>query len=200
MLAEGIARRLAAETDLQIVGCAFSAREGIRTAERTFPDVVIVDCNLSDRDGCGAIDLVAVNPRTRVLMLTGRPDERLVASAIDAGCSGFLTKYADTAELIAAVRQLAAGESYIPAHLLSLLMPRLAANHQDLGEDLSSRERKVLELLATGAATTKIADELFVSVATVRNHVQRVLVKLSAHSKLEAVAIAVREGVIAQPR
>jgi DNA-binding NarL/FixJ family response regulator len=199
MFAEGIARQLGAETDLQIVGCAFSAREGIRKAESTRPHVAIVDCTLSDSDGCGAIELLAVNPSIRVLMLTGPQDERLVVSAIDAGCSGFLTKHADTAELIAAIRQLAAGESYIPSHLLSLLLPRLGTNHRDLGKDLSSREREVLELLATGAPTTKIADQLFVSVTTVRNHVQRILVKLSAHSKLEAVAIAVREGVIAQP-
>jgi DNA-binding NarL/FixJ family response regulator len=199
MFAEGIARQLAAETDLQIVGCAFSAREGIRRAESTRPDVAIVDCTLSDSDGCAAIELLAVDPGTRVLMLTGPQDERLVISAIDAGCSGFLTKHADTAELIAAVRQLATGESYIPSHLLSMLLPRLGTNHQDLGRDLSSREREVLELLATGAPTPKIANQLFVSVTTVRNHVQRILAKLGAHSKLEAVAIAVREGVIAPP-
>jgi len=199
MFAEGIARQLAAETDLHIVGCVFSAREGMRRAESTRPDVAIVDCTLSDSDGCTAIELLSVTPGIRVLMLTGPQDERMVVSAIDAGCSGFLTKHADTDELIAAVRQLAAGESYLPSRLLSRLLPRLGTNHHDLGRDLSSREREVLELLATGAPTTKIADELFVSVTTVRNHVQRILVKLGAHSKLEAVAIAVREGVIAQP-
>ncbi len=200
MFANSLERQLVAEPDLEIVGCAFNGRTGVRQAERTRPDVAIVDYCLPDGDGASvAIEILAVTPGTHVLMLTGMQDERLLMSAVDAGCTGFLTKDAETAELITAVRQLAAGESYVPSHLLSMLLPRAGAKRRDLGTDLSAREREVLELLATGAATSKIAAQLFVSVTTVRNHVQRILRKLSAHSKLEAVTIAVREGVIPQP-
>jgi DNA-binding NarL/FixJ family response regulator len=133
-------------------------------------------------------------------MVTGAADERLVISAIDAGCTGFLTKCAATAELVSAIRTLAAGEAYVPSSVLGTVLSRFGTADRGVGADVTKREREVLVLLATGASTTSVADQLFVSVNTVRNHVQRILLKLGAHSKLEGVAIAVREGVIERPR
>jgi DNA-binding NarL/FixJ family response regulator len=170
---------------------------GVRAAEQTRPDIAIVDYLLPDGDGVGAAtEILTVSPTTRILMLTGVHDEGLLRLAINAGCAGFLTKDAASAELVAAVRQVAAGEAYVPSHLLGTLLVRLSRTDQTLGHDLTKREREVLVLVASGTPTSDIAAQLFVSVNTVRNHVQRTLLKLSAHSKLEAVAIAVREGVI----
>ena len=132
-------------------------------------------------------------------MITGAPDDRLVMLAIDAGCTGFLTKLAATSELVSAVRLLAAGEAYIPSSLLGTVLSRLSSTEQALGADVTKREREVLALIATGASTASVVEQLFVSVNTVRNHVQRTLLKLGADSKLEGVAIAVREGVIERP-
>jgi DNA-binding NarL/FixJ family response regulator len=199
MFAESVARQLSAEHDLDIIASAGSVSSGVREAEKTRPDVAIVDYLLPDGDGVGATRaILAVSPDTRVLMVTGA-DDRLVMSAIDAGCSGFLTKCAATAELVSAVRTLAAGEAYIPSALLGTVLSRFGPAERGLGTDVTRREREVLVLLATGASTTSVADQLFVSVNTVRNHVQRILFKLGAHSKLEGVAIAVREGVIERP-
>lgn len=201
MFVDSLARHLRDQVDIEIVGCAFSATTGLDEAETTRPDVAIIAYGLPDRDGIKVTTaLRTACPDTRVLMLTGLRDERLAVDAFGAGCSGFLTKHADTAELVCAVRKLAAGESYVPSHLLACLLPHVDADDHDLGADLSSREREVLKLLATGTPTRAVADQLCVSVTTVRNHVQRILLKLSAHSKLEAVAIAVREGIIAQPQ
>jgi DNA-binding NarL/FixJ family response regulator len=200
MFAESVARQLNAEDDLDIIARAGSVSTGVREAEKTQPDVAIVDYLLPDGDGAGAAtEILAVSPETRVLMVTGAADERLMMSAIEAGCSGFLTKSAATAELVSAVRTLAAGEAYIPSELLGSVLSRFGAADRSLGADVTKREREVLVLLATGASTTSVADQLFVSVNTVRNHVQRILIKLGAHSKLEGVAIALREGVIDRP-
>ena len=200
LFAEAVALRLKAEVDLEIAGWACSAATAVREAERARADVAIVESCLPDGDGLGvAADIGATNLDTRVLYLAPRREEGMVVAAVAAGCSGFLTNDAETAELLLAIRQLGIGESYIPARLLSHLVPRLTVNSHVLGRDLSSREREVLDLLSTGAPTQRIADQLFVSVTTVRNHVQRILLKLGAHSKLEAVVVAVREGIIAQP-
>jgi DNA-binding NarL/FixJ family response regulator len=200
MFAESVARQLDAEHDLDIIARAGSVSSGVREAEKTLPDVAIVDYLLPDGDGAGATaKILAVSPDTRVLMVTGAVDERLVISAIDAGCSGFLTKCAATSELVSAVRTLAAGDAYLPSDLLGTVLARFGTTDRSLGADVTKREREVLVLLASGASTTSVADQLFVSVNTVRNHVQRILLKLGAHSKLEGVAIAVREGVIERP-
>jgi DNA-binding NarL/FixJ family response regulator len=200
MFAESVARQLNAKHDLEVVARASSLDAGVREAERTRPDVAIVDYLLPDGDGARAtMEVLTVSPDTRVLMVTGAEDDSLVVSAIDAGCSGFLTKRAATAELVSAVRALAAGGAYIPSRLLGTVLSRGSATGRSLGADVTTREREVFALIATGASTTNVANELCVSANTVRNHVQRVLVKLGAHSKLEGVAIAVREGVIARP-
>ena len=200
MFAESVARQLNGEDDLDIVPRASSVSTGVREAEKSRPDVAIVDYLLPDGDGAHAtMEILAVSPETRVLMVTGAPDDRLVMSAINAGCVGFLTKVAATAELVSAVRTLAAGEAYIPSSLLGTVLSEFGAADTGLGADVTKREREVLELLASGASTASVADQLFVSVNTVRNHVQRILLKLGAHSKLEGVAIAVREGLIERP-
>jgi two-component system response regulator DevR len=197
MFVESVARHLAAEHDLEIVGCEYTVSAGVRAAEQTRPDIAIVDYLLPDGDGVGAAtEILAISPTTRILMLTGLGDEGLLKLAIHAGCAGFITKDAPSAELLAAVRQVAAGEAYVPSHLLGSLLINLSTTDRGLGDDLTRREREVLVLVASGKPTADIAAELFVSINTVRNHVQRTLLKLSAHSKLEAVAIAVREGVI----
>jgi two-component system response regulator DevR len=198
MFVEPMARVLASQDDLEVVGCEYTVAAGVAAVEATRPDIAIVDYLLPDGDGVRAtVDILTVSPTTQVLMLTGLLDEKLLISAIDAGCSGFLTKDAASTELVGAVRQLAGGEAYVPSHLLRSLLTRLSATDRELGDDLTKREREVLVLIASGMSTAAIAAQLFVSVNTVRNHVQRTLLKLDAHSKLEAVAIAVREGLIA---
>jgi len=200
MFAESVTLRLVSEIDLEIVGCAYSAVTAAQEAIDAHARIAIIDYPLPDGDGLEvATDIGAADSETRVLILAERRDEQLVRPAVAAGCAGFLTKDADTDELVTAIHRVAAGESYVSSHLLPYLVPSMATNGRTLGTDLSPRESEVLDLLATGATTQQIASELFVSVTTVRNHIQRILVKLGAHSKLEAVVIAAREGIVAQP-
>lgn len=200
MFAEGMARLLADEPDLEVVGTLGGPEGVVDAVVSRRPDVVLLDQVLPGRPGVEvAVDVKARRPETMVVMLTGAADDRVLLAAIDAGCSGFLTKDRVAAEVATAVRAAAAGEVLIPPTLLARLLPQLHRSRHGLGSDLTPREREVLELLATGAPNRAIADQLFLSVNTVRNHVQQVLSKLQAHSKLEAVATAVREGIIRYP-
>jgi DNA-binding NarL/FixJ family response regulator len=201
MFAESLARLLAAEDDIEVTGVATSAVAAFALVAQRPPQVVIVDYQLPDQDGLQIVtELKRSSPDLIVLMLSGVIDESVLLSAIEAGCIGFLTKDRAAAEVAAAVRAAAAGESLISPVLLARLLARLNHSADGVGADLTDRERQILGLLAAGQSNAVIAAELFLSVNTVRNYVQAVLTKLNVHSKLEAVATAVREGIIEYPR
>jgi DNA-binding NarL/FixJ family response regulator len=136
------------------------------------------------------------NPDIKIVMLTGFPDDAILVAAIEAGCSGYITKDSAVGEAISAVRAAHAGEALISPAMLARLLPKLRRDYRGVGSSLTDREREVLNLLAQGSQNSTVADQLFLSVNTVRKHVQSILSKLGAHSKLEAVAVAVREGII----
>jgi DNA-binding NarL/FixJ family response regulator len=152
---------------------------------------------LPDGDGpATAVNLRAVSAATRVILLSGLSEGRLVTAAINAGCSGFLTKDRAVGELIAAIRLAHAGDAYLSPNTLAALLPRFEGGYRELGSDLTVRQRETLSLMVAGMGNKDIAGRLGLRLNTVRNHVQNVLVKLDAHSKLEAVAIAAREGLV----
>ncbi|MCA1831357.1 MAG: response regulator [Actinomycetota bacterium] len=201
MFAEGLIKALSDEDDVIVVGSAGSVA-GARAAANTHtPDVILMDYELSDGDGAQATQFIKEElPNTKVVMLTSFTDESVLVSAIEAGCSGFVTKHKAVEEVAAAVRAAYEGEALISPSMLARLLPKLRRSSRGLGSDLTPRELEVLKLLAEGLANTAIAERLVISLHTVRNHVQSIIMKLQAHSKLEAVTIAVREGVIQYPQ
>jgi DNA-binding NarL/FixJ family response regulator len=197
MVADGLASVLAAEQDFRIVGTAWTARDAERLVAALDPDVVVLDARLPDDDGTAvAARIRARHPRTRVVVISATDSQRIAIAAVEAGCSGFLSKGSRAAELAHALRRAHAGEAVIDPATMARLLPRLLAPASPRGSALTSREREILTLLAAGRSTAEMAAELYISPATVRNHVQRVITKLDAHSKLEAVAVAVREGLV----
>ncbi|HVA61669.1 MAG TPA: response regulator transcription factor [Mycobacteriales bacterium] len=183
--------------DLEVVGRAMNLTQAQAQVAATRPDVVVLDYKLPDGDGvAGTTILKEIAPEVRIVMLTASESEQVLVAAIEAGCSGFVTKTANIDELVSTVRTAAAGEVNISPMLLARLLPKLHRRERSLGSDLSPRELDVLRLLAQGMANAAIADGLGISVFTVRNHVQSVLAKLGVHSKLEALATAVREGLL----
>ena len=200
MFTESIGRLLDGEDGLTVVGSATSAAEGIAIVRQEKPAVVLVDYQMPEQDG---VEVTAAikrhDPDVMVVMLTGSADDRVLLAAIEAGCSGFLTKDRASSEVVNAVRSAAAGEALISPSMLARLLPRLSPTHRSTTVELTAREKEVLDHMAQGLSNKAIADALFLSVNTVRNYVQSTLMKLDAHSKLEAVAAAVREGLISYP-
>ena len=200
MFSDSLARLLRDEDGIEVIGSATTGEEGVRAATELEPAVVLLDYQLPDRDGASvATEIRRRNPATMVVMLTGSTDDRTLLAAIDAGCSGFLTKDRAATEVATAVRAAAAGEALISPALLARLLPRLNRTHRPVGADLTAREREVLVLLADGLTNKAIASSLNLSVNTVRGYVQSILNRLGAHSKLEAVSTAVREGLLEYP-
>ena len=200
MFAQSLARLLADEPDIDVLGVAEEAPTALAQAAELHPQVVLVDYLMPSMDGVAmTAELKRIDPTMSVVMLTGSADDRVLLAAIEAGCSGFVTKDRAADEVVHAVRAAAAGEALVSPALLGRLLPRLGRGYHETGSDLTEREREVLSLIAHGWTNAVVAARLHLSVNTVRNYVQSILTKLDAHSKLEAVAIAVRAGVIHYP-
>ena len=196
VLSGSLALVVDAEADMESVGVARDLAEARRRVVDVQPDVILLDRRLPDGDGIEAIpELRALCPETRIVVLTASDTDQVLVQAIEAGASGFLSKSRGLGEVIGAVRTAAAGEAVISGEMLSRLLPKLTRSGGPSVE-LTPREQEVLSLLADGKSNAAIAEVLFVSVHTVRNHVANLSSKLGAHSKLEALSIAVRRGLL----
>jgi two-component system response regulator DevR len=200
MFADGLARLLEEQPDIEVLDIAVNGEQLLEMVARLKPRVALVDYQMPERDGVAiAADIKARHPDIMLVMLTGSTEDRVFVAAIEAGCSGFITKDRAAAEVVEAVRSAAVGEAVISAALLARLLPRLSRTEHVAHSELTERELQILVMLAKGISNKTIASELFLSVNTVRNYVQSLLTKLNAHSKLEAVAAAVRAGLIDYP-
>jgi DNA-binding NarL/FixJ family response regulator len=196
LVAKGVAAMLETEDDLTVVGLAASGQEALQQAVMSNPDVVLMDYRLPDGTGVAAsVPIRKVVPDARFVMLTASAELAVLNRAMEAGFVGFIEKSADIDELVTAVRAAAAGDVHFSSATRSRLMLRSQLEGNSV-EALSGRELEVLRAVAAGCGTNEIAARLYISPNTVRNHVRSVLQKLEAHSKLEAVVIAARAGVI----
>ena len=197
LFAIAIARLLDSQEDIAVIDKVSTAAAAEAAVRETPVDVVLMDWELPDGTGGDAARKIrALDPSTKVVILSGFANESLLAAAIEAGCSAVLSKTIPLADLMDAIRSAYAGEVTIPLGRLSSVVTRLKRPSTRSSDVLSRRELEVLRLLADGLSNAAIAERLVLSVNTVRNHVQRVIMKLGAHSKLEAVALALRQGII----
>jgi two-component system response regulator DevR len=200
VLAVSLAQVLSAEPGLISVGVAGTIAQAKAMIPTATPDVMLLDHRLPDGDGVTAIpELRALRPTMHVVVLTASAADSVLVAAMEAGASGFLSKTRGLAEVTSAVRAAALGEAVISPEMLMRLLSRLTRGPGGARagyNDLTDREREVLALLAEGLTNAAIAARMFVSVHTVRNHIANLSHKLGAHSKLEALSIAVREGVL----
>ncbi len=202
-MARGIALTLADEADIECVGVARTAAETVRLAQERHADVLLADFHLPDRSGAELVrELLASGRVRRAVVLSGDDSEDTLLEAVNAGASGFLVKTEPGEEIGRALRRVADGEMLVPAETLRALLVRQAARSdrraelERLQKDLTARERDVLRLIADGLDNRAVAERLGVSVNTVRGYAQGLLEKLGAHSKLEAVVIAGRIGLL----
>jgi DNA-binding NarL/FixJ family response regulator len=181
-----------------------SPDEAVQLAAHFRPDVVLMDVEFKGQmSGIEATRQIKTQtPDTHVVVMTAHEDENLLVEAVEAGASGFLRKTEGVDEFLSAVKAAAAGEMLIDPGVLARLLPLVAKERearrdaQALLELLTDREREVLDLLAEGLRNDDIGSRLFISPQTAQTHVRNILGKLGVHSKLEAVAFAVRNGAV----
>lgn len=197
MFSSSLTHAFRSEPDLLVVGQAASLAEARAQLATTAPDVVLLDHRLPDGDGVGAIPaLQQVRPSAQIVVLTATASDRVLVAAMEAGAAGFITKTQPLDDVLAGIRAAAQGESVVSSKLLARLLPRLQRQTRVRGTVLTDREHEILALLARGLSNADMARELTLSVHTVRNHVANLSTKLGAHSKLEVLSIAVREGLV----
>ncbi len=200
MFAESLRLALSAEADIEVVGTAPTLAKARTLIVSETPDVVLLDHRLPDGLGVDSIaELKALRSSAKIVVLTAAAEDSMLVTATEVGCAGFILKTSPLDELVAAVRTAAAGEIMVSSDLLARLLNRLHHRYDEPAHDLTAREREILELIAEGLTNGAIAQRLFISVNTVRNHVQSILSKLDAHSKLEALSVAIRDGLIDPP-
>ena len=194
---QGFKMILDAQADMEIVGEAGNGREAVELAEQLHPDVVVMDVSMPELNGIEATRRLASSaPRARVVALSMHKDSVYVREILRAGARGYLLKDSGAADLVAAIRAVASGESYLSPAVSNAVLDdyrRHATNPIDL---LTSREREVLQLLAEGKTNKEIAGVLNLSVYTVEAHRGRIMEKLNLHSIGELVLFAVRNGLI----
>ncbi len=203
MFADALQLLLGGEDDIDMAAAASTAEEALEVAGTVLPDVVLMDIDLPGIDGIEATRILRQRqPQARVVIITAFQQPDVIASAIDAGASGYVPKTHAADELVGVIRRAAAGEMVLPSKDIGAILGRLQkvreirTDEGQLVARLTPRELEVLQLLADGKSTAVIAQSLFISPRTVRSHVKSVLAKLGAHSKLEAVTMALRYGVI----
>jgi DNA-binding NarL/FixJ family response regulator len=201
---DGVRAALSASEGLEVVGEAHSVAEALSLAESVAPDVVLMDLNLPDGSGVDATrQLLAAHPEVRVLVITMAADDDAVVAAMRAGARGYVVKGAGRAELVQAVTTVAGGGAVFStavAERLGAYFSGMAAQPgREMFPQLSGREREVLDLMAQGLDNRRIAQALFLSDKTVRNHVSSVLSKREAPDRSEAIARARRAGLGSAP-
>lgn len=196
MFVETLRDALQLVDSLDIVAIADSVATAVTEVSVRRPEVVVLDYRLPGMSGAELVAAIReASPDSKILMLSAAASERAVVDAIRAGCAGYITKDRRLDDVITAIESVQRGELYVPPDLLAKVLPRLNRRGAPKWQ-LSDREVEVLEMLALGRSSAEIAEELVLSLHTVRNHIQRILRKLGAHNRLEAVARAKQAGLI----
>jgi len=203
----GLRKILEAEREVTVVGEAADGEEAVAEARRLRPDLVLMDIRMPALDGIEATRrIVAAQPSTRVVIITTFGLDEYVYDALRAGASGFMLKDAPPEEIAAAVRVVAAGDALLAPAVTRAVIEEFARREPPKAappaalEELTPREREVLQLLARGRSNAEICSELVISEATAKTHVARVLQKLDLRDRIQAVIYAYESGVVTAGR
>jgi DNA-binding NarL/FixJ family response regulator len=192
-LREGL-RLLLDREGWDVVGASGTAAEGRELVERLDPDVALVDITLGDDSGIElTAGLVDAQPERRIVLYTGSTDVDQLISGLDSGARGYALKEGTPKELIGALEAVADGGTYVDPRLRPALLSAKATQTQSV---LSKRECEIMDLLAQGLTGEQVAERLVLSAETVKTHIRNAMSKLEAHTRVHAIAIALREGFI----
>lgn len=197
IMRDGLRNMLDKEPGMDVIAEAKNGREALRLAEQLRPDILIMDISMDDLNGIDATRaLTAKELGTKVIALSMHADKRFVAGMFEAGAMAYLLKDCSYDELLQAVRQVMAGRTYLCSMISGVVIrdyiQRMRRNETSL---LSPREKEILQLMAEGSTTKRIADQLKVSVKTVETHRQHIMEKLNIFSIAELTKYAIKEGI-----
>ena len=202
---QGLKSVLRGHADFNVVAGARDGEEAVRLAKREQPDLVVLDVRMPKLGGIEACrEIRSALPQTYVLMLTSYSDEAAVMSAILAGASGFMLKEVNTADLIDAMRTVAAGGKTLdPASSATVIEQirrgNVVSEEDRLAQSLTEREQKILDLIADGQTNREIGEQLYLSERTVKHHVSDILGKLGLTRRVEAATFAIRRAAKRPP-
>ena len=195
---KGVRNLLSLETDIEVIGEAVNGKEAVELIGELNPDVILMDLVMPELDGIQAIhQIMADQPNAKVLVLTSFDTDDKIFPAIKAGALGYLLKDSDPTELAQAVRQVNAGECSLHPIIARKVLQELnlSPKHPPTPQPLTEREVEVLRMVAQGKSNRQIADELVISLGTVRAHLSNILGKLHLASRTQATLYALREGL-----
>jgi DNA-binding NarL/FixJ family response regulator len=202
LMRAGLRGVLASDEAIEVVGEASDGRDAMYRTRLLSPDIVLMDVRMPDLDGIAATrELLAAFPEVRVVILTTFEQDDYIFGALSAGASGFLLKRTTPEELVAAIHTIAAGDSLLSPSVTSRVIERMAgqpapdATRDARLDELTPREREVLELMARGLSNGEIAAALVIEESTVKTHVKRVIGKLAVRDRVQAVIFAYETGL-----
>lgn len=206
LVRNGLRVLIADAPDIDVVGEAGTGAEAVQLVRDTEPDVAVMDIRMPGMDGIEATGLItAAAGATRVLILTTFDDDEYIYGALRAGASGFLVKDMALDDILAAIRVVAAGDALIAPSVTRRLIAEFAARPEPAPRprpvgNITEREREVLTLVGRGMSNSEIAAHLYISVATAKAHVARLLTKLEARDRVQLVITAYETGLVTPPR
>ncbi len=196
MFRAGVVASLAAESDIEVLAEGSSASQAINLARRHEPDICLLDIAMPDGGGLTAArEITAAFPQTRVVMLTVSEDEDDLLAAMKAGASGYVLKGAAASELVGVLRSVHAGDVYVAPGLAWGLLREMTRPRTAPLDELTVREREVLELVAEGLSNQEIGNRLGLAEKTIKHYMTGILGKLQVRSRVEAALLAYKEGL-----
>lgn len=183
--------------DIEVIGEAENGAEGVEMALKAYPDVILMDLVMDVMDGIEATKVILEEwPKAKILILTSFIDDEKVYPAMEAGASGYLLKTSSASEIAQAIRATVNGQRVIEDEVNEKIQNQSYAEQYFLHEELTNREREVLNLIAQGKSNQEIAEELFITLKTVKTHVSNILSKLAVEDRTQAAIYAFKHGLV----
>lgn len=199
MVRAGVSAFLSTQPDIEVVGEASDGATGAELAIAEKPDVVLMDLVMEPVDGVESTKRIKASwKEAKVLVVTSFLDDEKVYPVIEAGAMSYVLKTANANEIADAIRQTAAGNPVMAAQVTGKMLERLRHPETTLHESLTAREREILQLMAEGKANQVIADELYISLKTVKTHVSNILTKLDVYDRTQAVVYAFQHNLVSK--
>ncbi|AZP92428.1 MULTISPECIES: response regulator transcription factor [Enterococcus] len=198
MVRLGVSSYLSIQEDIEVIGEAEDGRKGYEKAMELRPDVILMDLVMEEMDGIESTKAILKDwPEAKIIIVTSFIDDEKVYPAIEAGATGYLLKTSTAHEIADAIRATQRGERVLEPEVTSKMMEKMSRRNEPiLHDDLTNRENEILMLISEGKSNQEIADELFITLKTVKTHVSNILAKLEVEDRTQAAIYAFKHGLV----